>query len=182
MLKESESGLEDESLLGKRLVRRGLFPYVDEEVFRSIEIAAAAAGKPGAQAPDAWIKVVEIDYEPQRHRGNIRTGGQRYFGWMIVALDSLFQLWDDLEAKICSPSLRGPRMARLKRYGTVAYTTSHRVFRIGERASLTTHCWVLYTLSSIIVYLCCELSCPVRTCPADLKLQGYDLKLSPSIA
>ncbi|ETS76321.1 hypothetical protein PFICI_11708 [Pestalotiopsis fici W106-1] len=94
---------EDEWLLdGTLTTRQGVFLYVDDEVLESVA-AAAAAQTPtptgGSCAAAPWIKMVELDYEPEKHKGNIRVGPQYYFGWMKVSTDSFFQLWSAQEGK-----------------------------------------------------------------------------------
>jgi hypothetical protein len=45
------------------------------------------------------VKVVELDYKPEQHKGNRRVGPQSYFGWMKLSTGSFFQLWQDLEGQ-----------------------------------------------------------------------------------
>ena len=89
IIKEAESGQDQEASLAASFTQRGIFLYVDDEVLQAVESAT----------PAPWIKVVEIDYDAAKHKGNRRTGGQRYFGWMIASTTSLFTLWDDLGGK-----------------------------------------------------------------------------------
>lgn len=50
-----------------------------------------------------WVRVVEMDYEPSQHRGTSETDRmgahpQRYWGWMKLAIPSMFFFWIDLYA------------------------------------------------------------------------------------
>ncbi len=85
--------------------RSEVFLYIDDQVLQS-----------AAHAPDPWVKVVEVDYEPTRHRGNARWGPQRYFGAMGASVSSLFTLWDDLGGRELSglaPETKDGEMAIL---------------------------------------------------------------------
>src|SRR3569833_196170 len=86
-VRELFRGNPDREPLAAKYAKRGVFLYVDDEVFAAIE------------AKQPWVKAVEADYEPESHRGNWRTSGQRYFGWMMVADEGLWRLWDVLELK-----------------------------------------------------------------------------------
>lgn len=72
-------------------IRDDVFLYVDDQVLDTIETADASSG--------VWVKAVELGYEPQRHQGNARVGPQAYWGYMKLYIDSLLQLWQDLEGR-----------------------------------------------------------------------------------
>lgn len=73
---------------------RRCFLFVDKAV---MEAYAAMADSPTKRP---WFKRVEVDYVADDHiPRNTRLGGQRYFGWMKVSIDSVPQLWSLLEVK-----------------------------------------------------------------------------------
>ncbi len=84
------------------LACRYVFLFVDEEVLRGFETATAitASSELVPESSDEklppWIKVVEIDYDPKEHRGNSRTGGERFFGWMMMTTRSIIEMWIDM--------------------------------------------------------------------------------------
>lgn len=43
--------------------------------------------------------MVEVDYQPEMHRGNARFGPQHYFGAMAADVTDLYYLWSDLERR-----------------------------------------------------------------------------------
>ncbi|KAK0610692.1 hypothetical protein B0T17DRAFT_621153 [Bombardia bombarda] len=95
MIKESDPRPTDDEPLGGTLTTlQGVFLYVDDEV---LEAAAQTTLTAGSRPP--WVKMVELDYNPEQHKGNRRVGPQSYFGWMKLSTGSLFQLWQDLQGQ-----------------------------------------------------------------------------------
>ncbi|KAM7186337.1 hypothetical protein V8F33_011911 [Rhypophila sp. PSN 637] len=88
-----------------------VFLYVDEQVLAQFreggqqQQPAASSNTtttPGSMTNKKntpWIKVGEVDYEPESHRGNKRYGPQHYFGAMAAEVAELAWLWSDLEAR-----------------------------------------------------------------------------------
>ncbi|KAK4208668.1 hypothetical protein QBC37DRAFT_452205 [Rhypophila decipiens] len=82
-----------------------VFLYVDQQVLAQFRngggqqptSATTASGTTSHNQNIPWIKVGEVDYEPERHHGNERYGPQHYFGAMAAELDVLAYLWSDLE-------------------------------------------------------------------------------------
>jgi hypothetical protein len=72
---------------------RRCFLLVDEEV---IEEYQAVSRTPGYRP---WVKCVEVDVASDHVPRNTRLGGQRYFGWMKMAIQSVPQLWSMLGLK-----------------------------------------------------------------------------------
>lgn len=92
MIKETDPRPTDDEPLGGTLTTlQGVFLYVDDEVLE------AAQTPTGSRPP--WVKMVELDYKPEQHKGNRRVGPQSYFGWMKLSTGSFFQLWQDLEGQ-----------------------------------------------------------------------------------
>ncbi|RKU43159.1 hypothetical protein DL546_003244 [Coniochaeta pulveracea] len=92
MIKETDPRPTDDEPLGGTLTTlQGVFLYVDDEVLEAARTAT------GSHPP--WVKMVELDYNPDQHKGNRRVGPRSYFGWMKLSTASLFQLWQDLEAQ-----------------------------------------------------------------------------------
>lgn len=92
MIKETDPRpTDDEPMAGTLTTLQGVFLYVDDEVLE------AAQTPTGSRPP--WVKVVELDYKPEQHKGNRRVGPQSYFGWMKLSTGSFFQLWQDLEGQ-----------------------------------------------------------------------------------
>lgn len=87
---------DDEPLGGTLTTLQGVFLYADDEVLS--EAAAARTPESGSRRPP-WVKMVELDYRPEEHRGNRRVGPQSYFGWMKLSTESFSQLWQDLEGR-----------------------------------------------------------------------------------
>lgn len=73
-----------------RLGEKRVFLVTDEEVLRAVEEAKTTGRQP-------WVRVVDVDYEADEHRGNRRMP-QYYWGWMLASTDSMHQLWEDLDA------------------------------------------------------------------------------------
>jgi hypothetical protein len=88
---------------------RRCFLLVDKEV---IEEHQAVSRTPGYRP---WVKCVEVDYVTSDHvPRNIRLGGQRYFGWMKMAIKSVPQLWSMLGLKwpseLAPPTIGGANL------------------------------------------------------------------------
>lgn len=64
----------------------GVVLLVDQEV---LELA------PRAGAREPWLKVLELNYLPEMHKGNVRVP-QYYFGWMILCSTFLWSFWNML--------------------------------------------------------------------------------------
>ncbi|KAK1753696.1 hypothetical protein QBC47DRAFT_386954 [Echria macrotheca] len=74
-----------------RLGEKRVFLVADEEVLRAVQEAKTA----GRRQP--WVRVVDVDYEANEHRGNRRMP-QYYWGWMLASTDRMHRLWEDLDA------------------------------------------------------------------------------------
>ncbi|KAF2731445.1 hypothetical protein EJ04DRAFT_367798 [Polyplosphaeria fusca] len=69
----------------------------------------------GVSYNESWVKCVDVDYIAADHiPRNTRLGGQRYFGWMKMATQSVSQLWDMLGSRhlvgIAPPTIGGSHL------------------------------------------------------------------------
>lgn len=81
----------DEPLGGTLTTLQGVFLYVDDEVLETVRQATTTTRPP-------WIKMVELDYDPDYHKGNVRVP-RNYFGWMKLSIESLYEVWQRLEGR-----------------------------------------------------------------------------------
>lgn len=87
---------------------RRSFLVADETVFEAL------------RGGTSWVKAVEVDYDAIEHdlSRNPRLGmGQKYWGWMKLATDSLFFLWNDLVGNQFFEI--APRMDKSQKYSAV---------------------------------------------------------------
>lgn len=94
----------DEIISHAHSYKTHVFLYVDEQVLLQFRDDHTAADF------EPWIKVVEVDYEPQRNRGNKRYGPQHYFGAMAAEEGSLESLWTEFEGRGLSKVARPLRV------------------------------------------------------------------------
>lgn len=83
---------EDQNPGGTLTTLEGAFMYVDEEV---LETARSADGD---KSSPPWVKLVELGYKPEDHKGNMRMP-RHYFGWMKLSTRAVYGLWEDLKAR-----------------------------------------------------------------------------------
>ena len=62
-----------------------------EQVVLIVDDEVLSGAQPGR---NDWVKVVEVDYDPEKHKGNARFG-QHYFGWMKASTKDLVYLWEE---------------------------------------------------------------------------------------
>lgn len=92
MIKETDPRpTDDEPLSGTLTTLQGVFLYVDDTVLEAAQTQSCSR--------PTWVKIVELDYKPEQHKGNRRVGLQSYFGWMKLSTQSIFQLWQDMEGQ-----------------------------------------------------------------------------------
>ncbi|KAI4597534.1 hypothetical protein KJ359_004236 [Pestalotiopsis sp. 9143b] len=81
----------DKPLGGTLTTLQGVFLYIDDEVLETVRQTPSSTYPP-------WIKMVELVYDPDHHKGNVRVP-RNYFGWMKMSVESLYDLRQRLEGQ-----------------------------------------------------------------------------------
>ncbi len=92
----------------------GAVLLVDEDVLRSVERANRNSESSDWKKRTPWVKVIDVEYEHENHRGNSRVP-RHYWGWMKAAADCMYVLWGDLEAREMFQLAPGSLDGRMKK-------------------------------------------------------------------